>query len=406
LLGSSLIAGIALLAAFAVSLVLANGLGAAIRQIVDRMRTLAAGDRVSTIPFLGARNEVGVIAEGLEAFRNSIAERETLAGALDREQARAAAELEETVEKVRAENADLMRSVERQQQEARVAERQTIATLADNLEAALADGIASLGGSTSQLSDSARQMLDIARSTREHAGAATTAGEQAQITVGTIAPEIDQMSAYMQQLAQELESARQLAHSAFGRVSDAEGRMTAMTDAATKVGSIVTLIDAIAGQTNLLALNATIEAARAGDSGKGFAVVAEEVKSLASKTGASTNSIGEHIEMMQQAAAGAASAIGDIQNIVGEVANIAGTVAHAIERQAQTVGTINLAMNETVAGTQRISASIGVVDQGTRSNESASGNISKASADVADQVRLLDIKVSTFLTDIRSAQAA
>jgi methyl-accepting chemotaxis protein len=130
------------------------------------------------------------------------------------------------------------------------------------------------------------------------------------------------------------------------------------------------------------------------------------VKLLASKTGASTNSIGEHIEMMQQAAAAAASAIGDIQNIVGEVANIAGTVAHAIEQQAQTVGTINLAMNETVAGTQRISASIGVVDQSTRSNESASGNISKASADVADQVRLLDIKVSTFLADIRSAQAA
>lgn len=406
LLGSSLIASLALLAAFAVSLVLANALGGAITQIVDRMRTLAAGDRVSTIPFLGAQNEVGVIAQGLEAFRNSIAERESLADALEGEQARAAAELEKTVEKVRAENADLMRSVKRQQQEARVAEHQTIATLANNLEAALADGIASLGGSTSQLSHSARQMLDIARSTREHAGTATTAGEQAQVTVGTIAPEIDQMSASMQRLARELESARQLAHSAFGRVSDAEQRMTAMTDAATRVGSIVTMIDAIAGQTNLLALNAAIEAARAGTSGKGFAVVAEEVKSLANKTGASTSSIGKHIEIMQQAAAAAASAIGDIQNIVGEVANIAGTVSHAIERQAQTVGTINLAMNETVAGTQRISASIGVVDRGARSNESASGDISKASADVADQVRLLDTRVSAFLADIRTAQAA
>ena len=42
--------------------------------------------------------------------------------------------------------------------------------------------------------------------------------------------------------------------------------MAELGDAATRIGEVIGLIQAIAGQTNLLALNATIEAARAGES--------------------------------------------------------------------------------------------------------------------------------------------
>ena len=76
-------------------------------------------------------------------------------------------------------------------------------------------------------------------------------------------------------------------------------RSLSLGERSQKIGEILELIDGIAEQTNLLALNAAIEAARAGEAGRGFAVVAAEVRKLAERSIASTESIKQIISAVQ-----------------------------------------------------------------------------------------------------------
>lgn len=124
---------------------------------------------------------------------------------------------------------------------------------------------------------------------------------------------------------------------------EAQGSMLHLSQSASRVAGIVSIIQQIAEKINLLALNATIESARAGEAGKGFAVVANEVKNLATQTANAITEISKQIAEMRDSADQAVSVVKDMSHTIQSVSNFTSDVIIAVEQQQ--VSTSEIAKN-------------------------------------------------------------
>lgn len=140
--------------------------------------------------------------------------------------------------------------------------------------------------------------------------------------------------------------------------NETDAKIAGLSEAASKIGEVISLIQDIAEQTNLLALNATIEAARAGETGKGFAVVASEVKGLATQTAKAIEAISEQFTSIQSETEGSVEAIRGIAETMQEVSSATEAIAAAVEEQGAATSEIANNVQQAAAGSNEVSQNI------------------------------------------------
>src|SRR5204862_524748 len=183
-------------------------------------------------------------------------------------------------------------------------------------------------------------------------------------------------------------------------VSEAESTNAAvkeLSEAAGRIGDVVSLITDIAEQTNLLALNATIEAARAGEAGRGFAVVAAEVKALAGQTALATDRIVGQVDAIQAAAHSTTGAIGAMARTIAQMSEIAAAVAASADDQGKASQEIARAIASAAAEAQTVAESIGTVRAAAASSESQAGAVRANATQVSQGSHALQSAIATFL---------
>ncbi|MFR9719603.1 methyl-accepting chemotaxis protein [Aeromonas diversa] len=315
---SRLTQGMAIAAAIVLALLVAWGLGKAIRrplqELLSVLGAVTQGEMTARVHFQ-SQNEFGQLARQVNLLITQMGDvLGQLAGAATQLTATAHSN-RHTAEKVRGE-------LERQR-----AETASVATAMTQMEA-----------SVREVAQAAHQSLEQVQEVER----ASRVGRK--VMAGNIST--------THQLAQKLQHAGQV--------------IAEVNTMSSKIGNILEVIRGIAEQTNLLALNAAIEAARAGEQGRGFAVVADEVRNLASRTSDSTSEINAMIEGLQQAVSRAVKemeecsgemeasvqqssdangAMEEIQGIVTQINDMASQIAAAAEQQQATSAEIATNLN-------------------------------------------------------------
>ena len=279
------------------------------------------------------------------------------------------------------------------QADAEKLKRASMEKLAHNFEGSIKSVVQSVSVASTEMNGTARALQAISTDVKNRSSSLTIASGQAASNVQTVASAAEELTASIREISQQVRGAADTAEDAVRQAEHTDEIVRGLAASTQRIGEVVELINQIAAQTNLLALNATIEAARAGEAGKGFAVVAGEVKGLATQTAHATKEIAEQIGAVQTGTIAAVDAINGIHKTIEAISSISSAIASAVEQQGAATQEIAINIDQAFTGTQEVSNNISALtDAATESGQCAdlvltiAGTLSTQSANLGTEV--------------------
>ncbi|MEH2472782.1 methyl-accepting chemotaxis protein [Nitrobacteraceae bacterium AZCC 2161] len=344
-----------------------------IAQLQRAMQRLSSGDLETEIARSRQQDEIAVMANSLEIFRESMINARAL-------------------------------SAEQDQDRIAKSERASrIETRIVDFEATVRAALDKLQTSANSMQTTAQSMSATADRSSALVSAVASAAEETSVNVQTVSAGTEQLSSSISEISRQVVSSAEIAAKAVSEAGQTDTTMQGLAENANRISTVIDLIQTIASQTNLLALNATIEAARAGDAGRGFAVVASEVKSLANQTAKATDEIRSQIASMQQVTATAVGAIRNIGQTIAEINDVSSAIAAAVEQQGAATREIARNIQHAAGGTSEVSSNIVGVSEASLQAGTAANDVLGASGDLRREADILRDEIDVFLSNIRAA---
>jgi len=262
---------------------------------------------------------------------------------------------------------------------------------AESMRVKLAEMISTVRSSVDSIGTASREIAtgnqDLSHRTEQTASNLQIAASSMEEFTGTVRQTADSARTANQLVASTSSSAAKGGQV----VSQVVRTMDDIHTSSRKINDIIGVIDGIAFQTNILALNAAVEAARAGEQGRGFAVVAGEVRSLAQRSAEAAKEIKsligasvERVEAGSRLVQDAGTAMNEIVAGVQRVSDIIGEIAAAASEQSDGIGQVN--------------DSVVQLDQATQQNAALVEESAAAAESLRDQAQRLVEAVAVFRT--------
>jgi len=260
--------------------------------------------------------------------------------------------------------------------------------------------LSTVGDSAVAMRATATSLFAASRKTSQRAEGAVHTSNEASVNVEIAASAAEELSSSISEISLQLGRTHSLVGIAVGEAGLTNEQIGSLAQAAQKIGTVVKLIQDVAGQTNLLALNATIEAARAGEAGRGFAVVASEVKSLAVQTAKATQDIASQIAAVQSSTSAAVEAIGRIADRMQEISKYTASAAASVQQQNAATGEITQNVASAARGTKEIVSVLGDVAGAATETRGSAETVLAASQAVETAAADLRSEVEGFLLKV------